>query len=121
MTQFSKEGGGSVFPQQNKTCADLDQLTVDSGGVNKGRSVAVAVCCWLFALQRHFNGTSMALPWHFQGTSIANKNESLFVSVSVKRFSVFHMRDLYPHFGQSFIFLALGMPVVQRTWRMIMI
>ena len=60
----------------------LDQPTVDSGIVTRGRSVSVAVGCWLFALQwhfngtsrvlqRHFNGTSMALQWHFNGTSMA--------------------------------------------------
>ena len=60
--------------------AVLDQPTLDSGGVSRRRSVAVG--CWLFALQRHFNGTSaahylhfngtlMALPWHFHNTSAA--------------------------------------------------
>ena len=37
-------------------------------GVSRGRSVAVDVGCWLFALQRHFNNTSTALQWHFHGT-----------------------------------------------------
>ena len=60
----------------------LDKHTVDSGRVTRGRSVSVAVGCWLFALQwhfngtstvlqRHFNGTSMALQWHFNGISVA--------------------------------------------------
>ena len=42
--------------------------------------MAVAVGCWLFALQRHFNGTSTALPRHFKkigiGASIRIARES---------------------------------------------
>ena len=40
--------------------AVLDQPTVDRGGVSRGRYVGVAVGCCLFALQRHYNGTSVA-------------------------------------------------------------
>ena len=46
----------------------LEEPTVENGGVIKGRSVAVAVGCWLLALQRHINGTSTALQRHFNST-----------------------------------------------------
>ena len=49
--------------------------TVNSWRLSRGRSVAVAVGCWLFALQRHFNGTSAALPRHFNKTSMALKKK----------------------------------------------
>ena len=65
--------------------AVLDQPTVDSGGVCRGRSVALAVGCWLFALQRHFSGTSTELPGNFHGTSTA----------SGERFSVSRMRNFF--------------------------
>ena len=39
------------------------------GGVSRGRSVAVAVGCWLLAV-----GTSLALQRHFLGTSTTQKN-----------------------------------------------
>ena len=70
-------------------------------------SVAVAIGCWLFSLQRHYPGISMALPWHFQGTSMAlpwhfkgnskaRKNVIIRVlvllSASVERVIVTHMR-----------------------------
>ena len=54
----------------------MDQPTVDNGGVSRGRSVAAAVGCWLLALQRHFNGTSMALQWQHFGASIRIGRES---------------------------------------------
>ena len=63
ITQFSKKGGSGFFFQRLLKRAVLDQPTVDSGGVSRGRSVAVAVGCL------HFNGTSTALPRHFHGTS----------------------------------------------------
>ena len=49
--------------------AALDQPTVHSGGESRGKSVAEAVGCLLFALQWHFNGTSTALQRNFNGTS----------------------------------------------------
>ena len=52
-------------------CAVLAQPTVRSWGVNRGRSVALAVGWWLFALQQHFNGTSTALPLHFHYKKIS--------------------------------------------------
>ena len=70
MTQFSKKGGGHFFPRLLK-CAVLEQPTLDSFGVSRGRSVAMAFGCWLLALQQQFNITSMALPWHFHSTSAA--------------------------------------------------
>ena len=42
-------------------CAVLNQPTADSERVSMGRYMAVAVGCWLFALQWHFNGNLMAL------------------------------------------------------------
>ena len=75
--------------------AVLDQPTVVSGVLNRGKSVAVAFGCWLYALQRHFNSTSMALPQHLKGiytkfddTSMAKKIIVVFLSVLVGRFSV---------------------------------
>ena len=64
--------GLRFFPRLFKRTA-FDQPTVDSVGVSRGRSVGVAVGCWLFALQRHFDGTSTALPWPFHSTSMAQK------------------------------------------------
>ena len=64
--QLKKEGSG--FISRLLKCAFFDQPTAHSGGVSRGRSVAVAVSCWIFALQRHFNGISKALPRHFYGT-----------------------------------------------------
>ena len=58
-------------PQSLLKSVVLDQPTVDSGGVSRARSVAVAVGCCLFALQWQFNGTSMALQQNFNGTSMA--------------------------------------------------
>ena len=52
-------------------CSVFDQPTVDSGGVSRGWSVTVAVGCWLFALQQHFNSTSMALQQHVNDISTA--------------------------------------------------
>ena len=52
--------------------AVLDQPTVDSGGVSRGRSVAMVVGCWLFAFQWHFISPSMALPQHFHGTYMSH-------------------------------------------------
>ena len=52
-----------------------DQPTVDSGGVRRGRSVAVADGCLHFTHARHFNGPSTPLSRHFHGTSIAKKKE----------------------------------------------
>ena len=49
------------------TLCNLFSLTVHSGGVSRGRSVAVAIACWLFALPWHFTSTSTALPGRFQG------------------------------------------------------
>ena len=54
MTQFEKKGA-SFSPPRLLICSVLDQSTVDSGRVSRGRSVAVAVGCL------HFNGTSTAL------------------------------------------------------------
>ena len=68
-TIFTKRA--CYFFQRLLKHAVLDQPTVDSRGVSMGRSGAVAVGCWLFALQRHFIGTSMALQQHFNGTSTA--------------------------------------------------
>ena len=48
---------------------DLDQPKMDNGGVSGGRYVAVAVGCWLLALQWHSNSTSRALQRHFNGAS----------------------------------------------------
>ena len=65
-TIFEKSG---FFPRWVK-CAVLDQPTVDSGVVSRGRYVAVAVGRWLFALQWHLNSTSTtALQQHFHNTS----------------------------------------------------
>ena len=82
-------------------CVVLDQLTVNSGGVSRGRSVAVTVGCFHFtgastALQWHFRGTSMALPQNFYSTKkyirkTRKKVYHFFLSVSVKRYSVSHM------------------------------
>ena len=94
MKQFSKKKGGTFFPRLLKR-AVLDQLTVDSGGVSRERYVAVAVGCWLFALQWHFNGTSTALPRNFHGTSTAKKNLLELLSKSVKRVSVSCMQDFF--------------------------
>ena len=44
MTQLSKKrGGGPLFSPRLLNRAVLDQLSVDSGGVSRGRSVAVPV------------------------------------------------------------------------------
>ena len=67
---FQKKRGIRFFSICLKR-AVLDQATGESGGVSRGRSVAMAVGLWLFALQQHFNNTSMALPWHFHDTSMA--------------------------------------------------
>ena len=95
------------FPRLLKH-AVLDQPTVHSGRVSRGRSVVVAVGCWLFVLQWHLNGTSTAPPWHFNGTSMAlswhfhGNSTSLpwpcqgkqkVLSASVKTVSVYPMRD----------------------------
>ena len=56
----------------------LDQPTVDWGGVSRGMSVAIG--CWLFALQRHFNGTSMALQRHFKRKKERKKEKKHFVN-----------------------------------------
>ena len=53
-------------------CAVLAQPTVCSGGVNRGRSVAVAVGCWLVAVC-----TSTALQWHCHGPSTTKKFSAL--------------------------------------------
>ena len=85
----------SVFLPRLLRRAVLDQPTVDSGGVTRGRSVAVAVDCCLFALQCHFNGTSTALPQHFHGTSTV----SSLLSATVKRFSVSCLQDSFFFIG----------------------
>ena len=82
-------------------CAGLDQPTVDSGGVTRGRSVAVAVGCLHFngtstALQLHFHGTSTALPQHFHCTSTTHLKKyivSLLLSASVEGFSFSGIQD----------------------------
>ena len=74
--------------------------SVDSGGVCRGMCVAEAVGCELFALQWHFNCTSMALPRHFHGTSKAKKNGIVASIASVQRFIVCCMLDFFyttPH------------------------
>ena len=94
MTLFSLQKRGFRFSFFTRLLrrAVLDQPTVDSGGVSRGKCVAVAVGCWLCALQRHSNGTSTALLRHFTGTQ---KNVALLLSALVQRFSVSRMRDFY--------------------------
>ena len=100
------------FPKEET----LDQPAVHSGGVSRGRFVAVAVACWLLvvcismalqwyfngpltAFQLHFNGTYTALQWHFNGTSTGLQwhfNSNFFLvmwilSALVKRLSVSRM------------------------------
>ena len=97
MTKFSKKGG-SGFSRDCLKHADLDQLTVDSEGVSRGRSVALAVGCWMFALQLHFNGTFMALSQHFHGTFTAkkkNKKVLVLLSALVERVSVSCMPEFF--------------------------
>ena len=73
--------------------AVLDKPFVNNGGVNRGRSVtvAVAVGCWLFALEWHFDGTSTALQRHFHGTSSAlqrqfkKKNNGIVACIPISR------------------------------------
>ena len=77
MTHFTTKKSACVFSLIFLKRAVLDQPTVDSGGVSRRRSVAVAVGCWLLAVctslapQWHFNSTSMALKRYFNGTSTA--------------------------------------------------
>ena len=84
----TKREGGAFFSQSLLKSAD-------SGGVRRGSSVAVDVGCWLFPLQRHFYGTSTALPQHFHGTKKGKNKQivSVLVSTLVERVSVSHMRD----------------------------
>ena len=51
----------------------LDQPTVDSGRIGRGRLwlLAVVFFCILMALQRHFHCPFTALPTHFNGNSTA--------------------------------------------------
>ena len=72
---------------------------MDSGGVSRQRYVAVAVGCWLFALQWHFNVTSTALPRHCHGTSMALPRQTKIVlvllSAPLERVSDFRIRDCF--------------------------
>ena len=62
-------GAGSVFFLRLLKHTDLDQPKMDNGGVSGGRSVAVAVGCWLLALQWHSNSTSRAVQRRFNVAS----------------------------------------------------
>ena len=68
MTQFTEIRGSRFFLRLLRSVV-LDQPTVDSGGVSRERSEAVAVCTSM-ALQWHFHATSMALPWLKKTASI---------------------------------------------------
>ena len=104
MTQFSKKKKGQVFFLRFLKRAVLDQPTENSGGVSRGRSVAVSVGCWLFACQWHFNNTSTALPRHFYSTSTVlprrfqgrNKIKNNFY------------RGFYPHWSIESMFPVCG-------------
>ena len=76
MTQFDKKVGILIFSLRLFKRVVFDQPTVDNWGVSRGRSVAVAVGRWPFALQWHFNGTSLTLPLHLQ-----NKNLSVTICI----------------------------------------
>ena len=72
MTQYLKTKCVRLFRR-------LDQPTEDSGGVSRGRSVAVAVGCLHF--KRHFYGTLTALHPHFYGTSTAENCIVAFICI----------------------------------------
>ena len=102
MTQFKKRGV-RFFPRFLKH-AVLIKPTVDSGGVSRGRSVAVAVGCWLFALQRHFNCTSTTLPRHFHGTFTTLSRHLYGTSTKKKKEETKMYRCFYPHWSRESVF-----------------
>ena len=53
----------------------FDQPSVDNGGLNMGRSVAVDFNCWLFAFQQHFNSTLTPLPRHLICIAMTKKGK----------------------------------------------